>query len=142
MPSLLYSFLPFLRWFPMTRDGLRSDLLAGITVASLAAMQGWAVPADRPNVLFLFTDDQRDNTFGAMGHPWVKTPNVDALAERGLRYDFAWSTLPVCAGFGIRSGQDVANVGRHAAGAIVGSALVEVLERGEDPQPFLESLVA
>ena len=35
---------------------------------------------------------------------------------------------------------DVAAVGKHAAGAIVGSALVEVLERGEDPQPFLQSL--
>ena len=51
------------------------------------------------------------------------------------------SDLPVCAGFGIREAQDVANVGAHAAGAIVGSALVEVLERGEDPQPFLTSLV-
>ena len=51
------------------------------------------------------------------------------------------SDLPVCAGFGIRSGQDVANVGAHAAGAIVGSALVEVLEKGEDPTSFLNSLV-
>ncbi len=50
------------------------------------------------------------------------------------------SALPVCAGFGIRAADDVANVGKHAAGAIVGSALVEVLERGEDPQPFLASL--
>jgi tryptophan synthase alpha chain len=50
------------------------------------------------------------------------------------------SQLPVCAGFGIRAASDVANVGKHAAGAIVGSALVEVLERGEDPQPFLSSL--
>jgi tryptophan synthase alpha subunit len=32
-------------------------------------------------------------------------------------------------------------VGKHAAGAIVGSALVEVLERGDDPQPFLRSLI-
>ena len=53
----------------------------------------------------------------------------------------AVSALPVCAGFGIRAARDVANVGRHAAGAIVGSALVEVLERGDDPQPFLASLV-
>jgi tryptophan synthase alpha chain len=52
------------------------------------------------------------------------------------------SRLPVCAGFGIREASDVANVGRHAAGAIVGSALVEVLERGEDPQPFLAALVS
>ncbi len=50
------------------------------------------------------------------------------------------SDLPVCAGFGIRSARDVANVGAHASGAIVGSALVEVLERGEDPREFLGSL--
>ena len=35
---------------------------------------------------------------------------------------------------------DVINVGRHAAGAIVGSALVEVLERGEDPANWLRQL--
>ena len=51
------------------------------------------------------------------------------------------ASLPVCAGFGIRAPEDVAAVGRHASGAIVGSALVEVLERGEDPQPFLRSLI-
>jgi tryptophan synthase alpha chain len=50
------------------------------------------------------------------------------------------SDLPVCAGFGIRQASDVANVGKHAAGAIVGSALVEVLEGGGDPAIYLESL--
>lgn len=50
------------------------------------------------------------------------------------------SDLPVCAGFGIREAADVANVGEHAAGAIVGSALVEVLEKGEDPAAFLKTL--
>jgi tryptophan synthase alpha chain len=48
--------------------------------------------------------------------------------------------IPVCAGFGIRAAADVAAVGKHASGAIVGSALVEVLERGEDPTAFLQSL--
>jgi tryptophan synthase alpha chain len=52
----------------------------------------------------------------------------------------AYSALPVCAGFGIRNAADVANVGRHAAGAIVGSALVEVLESGNDPAAFLRTL--
>jgi tryptophan synthase alpha chain len=52
----------------------------------------------------------------------------------------AVSDIPVCAGFGIREAGDVAAVGAHAAGAIVGSALVEVLERGEDPTAFLNSL--
>ena len=52
----------------------------------------------------------------------------------------AVADIPVCAGFGIRQASDVAAVGAHAAGAIVGSALVEVLERGEDPTGFLNSL--
>jgi tryptophan synthase alpha chain len=52
----------------------------------------------------------------------------------------AVSSVPVCAGFGIRTAQDVLNVGKHAAGAIVGSALVEVLERDEDAAAFLRQL--
>lgn len=50
------------------------------------------------------------------------------------------SELPVCAGFGIREAADVANVGKHVAGAIVGSALVEVLESGDDPANYLRTL--
>ena len=52
----------------------------------------------------------------------------------------AVADLPVCAGVGIRNAHDVAYVGRHASGAIVGSALVEVLEEGGDPKAFLQSL--
>ena len=48
--------------------------------------------------------------------------------------------LPVCAGFGVRSAEDVKMIGRHAAGAIIGSALVEVMEREEDFVGFLERL--
>ena len=51
------------------------------------------------------------------------------------------SELPVCAGFGIRDATDVENVGVHASGAIVGSALVEVLEKGGDPKVFLRTLM-
>ncbi len=50
------------------------------------------------------------------------------------------SSLPVCAGFGIRRAADVKNVGQHAAGAIVGSALVEVIERGDSSSEFLKGL--
>lgn len=52
----------------------------------------------------------------------------------------AASNLPVCAGFGIREAGDVTNVGKHANGAIVGSALVEVLEQNGDPAAYLASL--
>lgn len=50
------------------------------------------------------------------------------------------ANIPVCAGFGIREAEDVAAVGKHAAGAIVGSALVEVLEQGGDARAFLAGL--
>jgi tryptophan synthase alpha chain len=46
----------------------------------------------------------------------------------------------VCAGFGVRSAAQVETIARHADGVIVGSALVEVLERGEDSAKFLRSL--
>jgi tryptophan synthase alpha chain len=48
--------------------------------------------------------------------------------------------LPVCAGFGVRHAEQVANLGKHASGVIVGSALVERLEDGEDPTEFLADL--
>ena len=50
--------------------------------------------------------------------------------------------LPVCAGFGIRSREQVARLTGHVDGVVVGSALIEVLERGEDPQRWLGSLRA
>jgi len=52
----------------------------------------------------------------------------------------AVSPVPVCAGFGIRSAGHVARMQGHVDGVVVGSALVEVLERGEDPAAFLRSL--
>jgi len=50
------------------------------------------------------------------------------------------SLLPVCAGFGIRGRAHVERLRGHVDGVIVGSALVEVLERGEDPALFLREL--
>lgn len=50
------------------------------------------------------------------------------------------STVPVCAGFGIRSRDQVARFGSHVDGVVVGSALVEALERGDDVRAFLGSL--
>jgi tryptophan synthase alpha chain len=50
------------------------------------------------------------------------------------------SSVPVCAGFGIRSQAQVARFAGHVDGVVVGSALVESLERGEDVRAFLRSL--
>jgi tryptophan synthase alpha chain len=50
------------------------------------------------------------------------------------------STVPVCAGFGIRSREQVARFAPHVDGVVIGSALVETLERGDDVGLFLGSL--
>jgi tryptophan synthase alpha chain len=52
----------------------------------------------------------------------------------------AQSRVPVCAGFGIRSREQVRALRAHVDGVIIGSALVEVLERGEDPARWLAAL--
>jgi len=52
----------------------------------------------------------------------------------------AVSPVPVCAGFGIRGREQVARMTGHVDGVVVGSALVEVLERGEDPAAFVRGL--
>jgi tryptophan synthase alpha chain len=97
-----------------------------------------ATPAERLKLLadasrgFLYAVTITGITGGDSGLPPDLAGYLDEVS--------AASPLPVCAGFGIRTGQDVFNVGKHAAGAIVGSALVEVLERGDDPAAFLRQI--
>jgi len=50
------------------------------------------------------------------------------------------SSAPVCAGFGIRSREQVTRLASHVDGVVVGSALVEALERRDDPAAFLRAL--
>ncbi|MEM6931623.1 MAG: tryptophan synthase subunit alpha [Myxococcota bacterium] len=50
------------------------------------------------------------------------------------------STLPVCAGFGIRTAEQVRELAPHCDGVIVGTALLEAIGRGEDPAAFLRGL--
>ncbi|MBC8026282.1 MAG: tryptophan synthase subunit alpha [Steroidobacteraceae bacterium] len=54
----------------------------------------------------------------------------------------AVAKLPVCAGFGIRNREQVEALSEHCEGVIVGSALVEVLETGQDAAAFLKALRA
>jgi len=46
--------------------------------------------ADRPNVLFLFADDQRADTIAALGNPVIQTPNLDRLANSGFVFENAY----------------------------------------------------
>jgi arylsulfatase A-like enzyme len=48
--------------------------------------------AAQPNILFIYTDDQSHRTVGCYpeSYPWVKTPNIDALARQGVRFSHAY----------------------------------------------------
>ena len=48
------------------------------------------------NVLWICTDQQRFDTLGCYGNPWVKTPNIDRLAQMGVKFDRAYAQCPVC----------------------------------------------
>jgi arylsulfatase A-like enzyme len=49
-----------------------------------------AYTADRPNVLVLFTDDQRADTIAALGNPIIRTPNLDRLCRQGMAFTRAY----------------------------------------------------
>jgi len=50
----------------------------------------------RPNILLIFTDQQRWDTIHAAGNPVIKTPNLDRLAAEGVRFSNAFTASPVC----------------------------------------------
>ena len=52
----------------------------------LALLLVAAVRAEPPNVLLLFADDQRPDTIGAHGNPYIQTPNLDRLSARGFSF--------------------------------------------------------
>jgi arylsulfatase A-like enzyme len=56
-------------------------------------------PADeenRPNILFFFADDQRNDTLGCAGHAIVQTPTIDRLAAQGVRFENMFVTRSTC----------------------------------------------
>lgn len=50
----------------------------------------------RPNVLWICTDSQRFDTLGCYGNPYVRTPNIDRLAENGMLFEHCYSQNPLC----------------------------------------------
>ena len=65
-------------------------LLLTLLPAPFAALHAADEKPAKPNVLFIFTDDQRADTIAALGNPIIKTPNLDRLVRGGLSFNRAY----------------------------------------------------
>ena len=72
---------------------------ASVSTRSVARGQDAAAqlrPLPRPNIVFLYTDDQAQWAVGAYGNREIKTPHLDRLARRGAIFRNAFTVTPVC----------------------------------------------
>ena len=77
----------------------RRQFLASAALAATGALTATAqAPSTnvRRNIVFIFTDDQRFDHFSFMGHPFLETPHLDALAHAGVIFDNAIVTTALC----------------------------------------------
>lgn len=72
---------------------LRKSLLVCLGLCSFAGQ----LPAeDRPNIVFLFSDDQTERAIGCYGNEEIKTPHLDRLASDGVRFTNHYNTTAIC----------------------------------------------
>ena len=90
-----------------TRRDFVGGMAMGAGVLALAPMVGMASGNKRPNIIYIFTDQQSATMMGCAGNPWLKTPAMDYIANHGIRFERAYTTNPVCvpARIGMMSGR-------------------------------------
>lgn len=70
----------------------RNLLLAGLILMGVQLAADTSRPAQRPNILYIYADDLSHRNISAYkeAYPWVRTPNIDRLAQRGVRFTHAY----------------------------------------------------
>lgn len=78
--------------------GAEPIVTAGTSGSETGGMPSALMPRPKPaNIVFILSDDHRNDILGTAGHPLVKTPNIDAMATQGVRFTNAFVTTPICA---------------------------------------------
>ncbi len=72
-------------------------LILGMGASLIGSMQSKAQVKERPNIIFILTDDQRWDELGYAGNKIIKTPEMDKLARDGTYFRKAFVTTPICA---------------------------------------------
>ena len=70
--------------------------MSGTAVFGLIFLLVSMLFGDRPNVVLIVSDDQAWTDYGFMGHPYVRTPNLDRLAKRSLTFERGYVAAPLC----------------------------------------------
>ncbi|MGB3798967.1 MAG: sulfatase-like hydrolase/transferase, partial [Lewinella sp.] len=79
----------------MIRTSSRIFIVCCLLLNGLTAIL--AQTDERPNIIFILTDDQRYDALGYAGNPLAHTPEMDRLAEAGTYFSHAMVTTPICA---------------------------------------------
>lgn len=74
---------------------IRSNHLMLVPFALIPVMAGCEKHHQPPNIIFLLTDDHRFDAMGYAGNPFIKTPNIDGLARKGIVFKNAFVTTSI-----------------------------------------------
>src|SRR5690349_18874105 len=80
----------------MTRKQFLTASVSGLAAGRVSAQAPRAAGSRPKNVLFLLSDQHRPSSLGLQGDPFAHTPNLDALAHTGMRFEHAYCSNPVC----------------------------------------------
>ena len=85
------------KWVAFALAIVVAGLLPARPAAAAALVKADTAEANRPNLIFILTDDQRFDALGCMGNRFIRTPHLDALAERGALFRNMFCTTSICA---------------------------------------------
>ena len=81
----------------MNRIHIKIVLLGSLLFAFAACKKSGISELEKPNIIFILTDDQRWDALGYAGNTIIQTPHMDQLAGAGLYFQNAFVTTPICA---------------------------------------------